>query len=184
LPERFILHVGAVETKKNIDTLLRAGSSLVREGLVDGIVLAGRDGRGAVAVRRTAARLGVLEKTHFLGYVPLEKMPGLYSLAQVLVYPSWYEGFGLPIVESMACGTPVIASDSSSLPEVAGGAAVLFPPDSVGALEGALGRVLSDRRLRGDLRERGLARAACFSWDSSARRHLEVYRRALGECGQ
>lgn len=180
LPERFVLHVGAVEAKKNIEALLRACSLIAPEGLVDGIVLAGREGRGADSVRRTAASLRLLDTTHFLGYVPLRLMPALYALAQVLVYPSWYEGFGLPVLEAMACGTPVIASDSSSLPEVAGGAAVLFPPGSAVALEGALRGVLQDSQLRDDLRERGLARAACFSWDSSARRHLEIYRRALG----
>jgi glycosyltransferase involved in cell wall biosynthesis len=108
-------------------------------------------------------------------------MCGLYSLAQALVFPSWFEGFGLPIIEAMACGTPVVASDSSSLPEVAGGAALLFPAAEAPALENALRRLLGDPGLHADLRLRGFARAADFSWARSAAQHLQVYRRILGQ---
>jgi glycosyltransferase involved in cell wall biosynthesis len=181
LPPRYLLHVGVVEARKNIETLLKAGAPLVRDGTVDGIVLAGRDGRGADSVRRTASELGVLDKVHFFGYVPQNMMCGLYGLAQVLVFPSWFEGFGLPVIEAMACGTPVVASDSSSLPEVAGGAALLFPAAEAPTLENVLRRLLGDPRLHADLRLRGLARAADFSWARSAAQHLEVYRRVLGQ---
>ena len=180
LPPRYVLHVGVVEVRKNIETLLRAGAPLVRDGTVDGIVLAGRDGRGSDSVRRTASELGVLDKIRFLGYVPQHMMCGLYSLAHALVFPSWFEGFGLPIIEAMACGTPVVASDSSSLPEVAGGAALLFPAGEAPALENALRRLLGDPGLHANLRLRGLARATDFSWARSAAQHLEVYRRVLG----
>jgi glycosyltransferase involved in cell wall biosynthesis len=181
LPPSYILHVGVVEARKNIETLLKAGTPLVRDGIVDGIVLAGRDGRGSDSVHRTASELGVLDKLHFLGYVPQDMMCGLYGLARALVFPSWFEGFGLPIVEAMACGTPVVASDSSSLPEVAGGAALLFPATEAPALESALRRLLGDPRLQADLRLRGFARAADFSWAESAAQHLAVYRRVLGQ---
>jgi glycosyltransferase involved in cell wall biosynthesis len=181
LPPRYVLHVGVVEARKNIETMLKSGAPLVRDGTVDGIVLAGRDGRGSDSVRRTASDLGVLDKVHFLGYVPQHMMCGLYNLAQVLVFPSWFEGFGLPIIEAMACGTPVVASDSSSLPEVAGGAALLFPAAEAPALENALRRLLGDSGLRADLRLRGFARAAAFSWARSAAQHLQVYRRVLGQ---
>ena len=181
LPPRYVLHVGVVEARKNIEALLKAGAPLVRDGTVDEIVLAGRDGRGSDSVRRTASELGVLDKIRFLGYVPQHLMCGLYNLARVLVLPSWFEGFGLPIIEAMACGTPVAASDSSSLPEVAGGAALLFPAAEPPALENALRRLLGDPGLHADLRLRGLARAADFSWARSASQHLEVYRLVLGQ---
>ncbi|HTW91950.1 MAG TPA: glycosyltransferase family 1 protein, partial [bacterium] len=183
LPMLYILHVGVVEARKNIETLLRAGAPLVRDGIVDGIVLAGRDGRGADSVRRVALELGIIDSTHFLGYVPQEMMRGLYNLAQVLVFPSLFEGFGLPIVEAMACGTPVVASNSSSLPEVAGGAALLFPANDVAALERALRRILQNAELRAEFRRRGLARSADFSWSKSAVQHLEVYRHVLAQGG-
>lgn len=183
LPERYVLHVGVVEVKKNIEALLRASAPLVREGVVDGIVLAGRDGRRADGIRRLAAELGLDGRALFLGHVPQDTMRGLYSLARVFVFPSWFEGFGLPVLEAMACGTPVISSDSSSLPEVAGGAAVLFPPNQPDKLESELRRVLSDPQLRADLIGRGLARASEFSWAASAARHLEVYRRVLQASG-
>ena len=179
LPERYILYVGAIEAKKNIEALLGASVPLVREGVVDGIVLAGPDGRRADGIRKLAAELGLEGRARFLGYVPQDSMRGLYGLARVFVFPSWFEGFGLPVLEAMACGTPVIVSDSSSLPEVAGGAAVLFPPAAQNELESALRRVLSDPSLRAGLIERGLARASEFSWAASAARHLDVYRRVL-----
>jgi glycosyltransferase involved in cell wall biosynthesis len=181
LPSRYILHVGVVEARKNIETLLRAAAPIIRDGTVDGVVLAGRDGRGADSVRRIASELGVLDNVHFLGYVPQYMMCGLYNLAQVLVFPSLFEGFGLPIIEAMACGTPVVASDSSSLPEVSGGAAFLFPAAEAPALENALRRLLGDPGLHTDLRLRGFARAAAFSWARSAAQHLQVYRRVLGQ---
>jgi glycosyltransferase involved in cell wall biosynthesis len=180
LPPRYILHVGVVEARKNIETLLKACAPLVREGAVDGIVLVGRDGRGSDSVRRAACELGVFDRTHFLGYVPQHMMCGIYTLAQAFVFPSWFEGFGLPIIEAMACGIPVVASDSSSLPEVAGGAALLFPAAEAHALAIVLRRLLGDPGLQADLRVRGLARAADFSWARSAARHLQVYRRVLG----
>ena len=181
LPGRYVLHVGVVEAKKNIEALLKASAPLVREGIVDAVVLAGPDGRQADAIRRLAVELGLANSARFMGHVPQVWMRGLYGLAQVFVFPSWFEGFGLPVLEAMACGTPVIASDSSSLPEVAGGAAVLFPPAAPDALERALRRVLSDSGLRAGLIERGLARVADFSWANSAAEHLEAYRRVLSD---
>jgi glycosyltransferase involved in cell wall biosynthesis len=179
LPPRYVLLVGVVEAKKNTETVLRACAPLVRERVVDEVVLAGRDGRGADSVRRLARQLGLESGVRFLGYVPQEAMRALYALAQVLVFPSWFEGFGLPVLEAMACGTPVVASNTSSVPEVAGNAALLFPPHSTDALGVALRRLLSEPELRSLLRERGLLRVKDFSWAESARRHAEVYRRVL-----
>ncbi len=181
LPLRYVLHVGVVEKKKNIETLLKACTPLVRERVLDAVVLAGRDGRGADDVRRMAHQLNIKSNTMFLGYVAQDLMRGLYSLASVLVFPSWFEGFGLPVLEAMACGTPVVASNSSSIPEVAGDAALLFPPEAPDALQDALRAILLSVELRNRLRARGLSRAAAFSWDESARRHIDVYRRVLND---
>jgi len=111
-----------------------------------------------------------------LGFVADEELPALLSAAEAFVFPSLYEGFGLPPLEAMACGTPVVASRAGSLPEVLGEAALLVPPDDPGALEDALARLLDDGALRATLRERGLARATEFTWERTARQTLEAYR--------
>jgi glycosyltransferase involved in cell wall biosynthesis len=120
----------------------------------------------------------------FLGYVDQHWLVGLYHLARLLVFPSWFEGFGVPVLEAMACGTPVVASNTSSLPEVAGDAAILFPPTDAGALERALIEVLSQPQLHAELRRRGLARAARFTWSEAAAKHVEVYRQVLERSGR
>jgi glycosyltransferase involved in cell wall biosynthesis len=179
LPDRFILHVGAVEKQKRLEPMLRAAAHVLRRGLVDGIVLAGEEGRGALDVRRAVADLGIAERVKFLGYVAQETVPALYTLAQCTVYPSWYEGFGMPVLEAMACGSPVITSNVSSLPEVAGDAGLLVPPGDSDAIACALERILTDDGLRHDLARRGLARAGQFSWEACAAQHVDVYRAVL-----
>ena len=109
--------------------------------------------------------------------MPEADLPGLYAAATVFVFPSLYEGFGLPVLEAMACGTPVICSNSSSLPEVGGDAVVTVDPRDAMALAAALARVLDDPRLRGDLSAKGLVQAGRFSWEDTARRTLDLYRR-------
>jgi glycosyltransferase involved in cell wall biosynthesis len=111
----------------------------------------------------------------FLGFLPDETLAVVYRLAAVFVFPSLYEGFGLPPLEAMACGTPVVTSNVSSLPEVVGDAALLVDPYSAEAIADAMRRVLTDTSLRSDLRARGLARAGEFSWEQSARRVREIY---------
>jgi glycosyltransferase involved in cell wall biosynthesis len=184
LPGRYLLHVGVVEARKNIETLLRASVAPLRRGLLDGVVLVGRDGRGADSVRTTAHNLGIEDQVRFLGYVDQRWLVGVYHLAQLLVFPSWFEGFGVPVLEAMACGTPVVASNASALPEVAGDAAILFPPADGAALERALIDVLSQPELHADLRLRGLARAAKFTWSAAAAKHVEVYRQVLEQSGR
>lgn len=179
LPDRFVLHVGVVQLRKNIETLIEASASLLREGLMDAVVVAGADGFGAESVRRTAAQSGLEGRIRFLGHVPQDLTRGLYSLASVLAMPSLYEGFGMPVLEAMASGTPVIASNISSLPEVAGGAALLVTPGDTLELRAALRRLLTDQALRSELRAKGLVRAADFTWADAARKHLEVYERVL-----
>jgi glycosyltransferase involved in cell wall biosynthesis len=181
LPRRFVLHVGAIERRKKIETLLEATAPLLSVHMVDEVVLAGEEGHGADDVRRTAVELGIRDRVRYLGYVSQNLLPVLYSLAQVLCLASVYEGFGMPVLEAMACGTPVVTSNVSSLPEVAGNAALLVIPGDIEGLRQALARVLTDSRLRDDLRQRGIARAREFSWESTAAGHLAVYRRVMGE---
>jgi len=179
LPERYILHVGIVEEKKNLEAALEASVSALSGGLVDAILFAGRDGLGAKRIRRLASRLGLGQKARFLGFVPQELLPGLYAMAALFVFPSRYEGFGLPVLEAMASGVPVISSGTSSVPEVAGDAAILLDPTDVEGLSQAIVAVLTDGELRARLRVRGLSRALRFSWDEAAAKHVAVYRRVL-----
>lgn len=164
LPERFLLFVSTIEPRKNVDTLLEAWSRLPSR---PELVLAGGWGWRHEEVR---ARL---EKwagrgVRLLGGVPPERLPQLYNLATALAHPAWYEGFGLTPLEAMACGTPVVAADASSLPEVVGDAGLLVDPGDVEGWTRALERVLEDGELRRQLRARGLERAAGFTWSRTA----------------
>jgi glycosyltransferase involved in cell wall biosynthesis len=180
LPKRYILHVGIVEVKKGIDTLLQASASVIRAGLADAVVIAGRDGFGSREIRGLAYDLGLGDKVSFLGFVPQELLPGLYALASAVAFSSRYEGFGLPVLEAMASGVPVVASESSSIPEVAGDAAILVPLGDAGKLVEALRSVLGSAELSAELRRRGLSRVKQFTWTESAARHVAVYRQILG----
>jgi len=123
--------------------------------------------------------LTINEIVSFLAHLPDTLMPSVYAAADLLVLPSFVEGFGLTVLEAMACGTPVVCSHTASLPEVAGDAAEYFDPSSVEDLARAIERVLESRDLQTDLRRKGLERARQFSWDESARRHCDVYRSVL-----
>jgi glycosyltransferase involved in cell wall biosynthesis len=120
--------------------------------------------------------LGIDERVMFAGFVSDDGLPALYSLAEVFAYPSLYEGFGLPALEAMACGTPVVSSNSSSLPEVVGDAAILVAPRDVGGWKEALERLLTSAELKASLRESGLRRASRFTWETAALKTREVYR--------
>ncbi len=170
----FILFVSTIEPRKNLPTLLRA-LTLPR---MASIRLAVAGGRGWLSedVFRLVGELGLEQRVHFLGRQPVEDIVCLYNAADLVVYPSLYEGFGLPVLEAMACGTPVACSRVSSLPEVAGDAAVLVEPLALEAWADAITRILSDRALWQALREKGLRRAAEFSWERAARETLAVYR--------
>ncbi len=172
----FILSVGTLEPRKNLIVLLEAYSMLKdRHHLPHRLVIAGREGWLYEGVFRRVEQLSLTEEVVFLGFVPDEHLPGLYTLADVLAFPSVYEGFGLPPLEAMACGTPVVTSDCSSLPEVVGEAGLLVPADDPEALAEAIGRVLDDSKLREDLVRRGLARAAEFSWEATGKKLLATY---------
>jgi glycosyltransferase involved in cell wall biosynthesis len=177
----YILAVGSIEPRKNVQLLVDAFATVVAQGVVDRdvvLVIAGKAAPGVEAARRAVARHGLEDRVSFPGYVPDGDLPALYSGAEVLAFPSLYEGFGLPPLEAMACGVPVICSRAASLPEVVGDAALLVPPDDPAALSTALKQVLSDEGLRSALIAAGLSRASRFSWDRAARDTLGVYAEA------
>jgi glycosyltransferase involved in cell wall biosynthesis len=176
-PGPFVLTVGTMQPRKNHRRLVAAMARLHADAPV---VIAGGTGWGYDDVRREVERLGVAERVVFAGFVDDGDLPDLYRAAAVFAYPALYEGFGLPVLEAMACGTPVVTSNVSSLPEVAGqDAALLVDPLDVDALAGALDRLLADGDLRARRRARGLARAAAFTWERAARETWAVYESLL-----
>jgi glycosyltransferase involved in cell wall biosynthesis len=179
LPDRFILSVGTLEPGKNRGALFHALALLRRRGLPHALVVAGQWGWRASGQDALAERLGVADAVCHLGYVPDPDLPLLYNLADAFVFPSWREGFGLPPLEAMACGTPVVASDRPAMPEILGDAALYAAPDEPEAMADVLARVLRERALREDVRARGIAQAARYSWERAARETLAVYRTAL-----
>jgi glycosyltransferase involved in cell wall biosynthesis len=179
LPEQFCLHVGTIEPRKNLIRLIDALQQLRDEGLRIPLVVTSARGWLYDDFFRHLEALEVRDAVHFTGYIPGPDLPLLYSAATTLALPSVYEGFGLPLLEAMACGTPVVSSNASSLPEIGGQAALYFDPYDVEAMAGAIRAVWTDAGLRAALREQGLAQAARFSWDRAAQETLAVYRRAL-----
>ncbi len=171
LPEVYFLYVGALQPRKNLVGLLEAYRLARKKGCAWPLVIAGpRAWLWEETLRKMQETAGVL----YLDYVPAEDLPALYSLATAFVYVPFYEGFGLPVLEAMACGTPVITSNVSSLPEVAGDAAYLVDPYDVTAIARAMEEVSTDLELRQRLREKGLARAREFSWERAARETLRL----------
>jgi glycosyltransferase involved in cell wall biosynthesis len=173
----FALAVGTVEPRKNFARLIEAfARARSAPGGPAQLVIAGRKGWLYDDVFAAVQRLGVSDAVRFLDYIPDGDLPALYSLASVVAMPSLYEGFGIPVVEAMACGVPVVASSAGSLPEIVGDAGLLTPPEDVEALADALLRAVSDEPLRAELVARGYVRVRAFDWDTAARQHLDVYR--------
>jgi glycosyltransferase involved in cell wall biosynthesis len=169
-PRPVVLFVGKLSRRRNIPNLVRAVGELRSRGNSQHLlVLVGEDHLGL-----DLEGLGLGDALHVLGFVPDEDLPALYRAAETFVYPSNYEGFGLPVLEAMASGTPAVTVDSSSLAEVAGDAAVLLPRPGVEELADALERLASDAALREEYGARGRARAAEFRWSETARRTIEV----------
>lgn len=184
LARPFLFYPAASWPHKDHRTLLQALRLLLDRGRFDGdLVLTGVAREAAGLVAAEIARLGLGERVRLLGHLPAARLPELYALAEALVFPSRFEGFGFPVVEAMACGCPVVCADATSLPEVAGGAALLFEPGSPEALAGRVAEVLEGPEVRRRLRGAGLARAADFSWARAARETVEVYRRAAEAAG-
>jgi glycosyltransferase involved in cell wall biosynthesis len=188
LPERFILSVGTLQPRKNLGTLLRAYARLRQDwtpaGEPPALVVAGGAGWGDTDIAARATAIGIGEQVHVTGYVPGEDMPWLYNAAEILAFPSRYEGFGLPALEAMACGTPVVASDATSLPEVVGEAGVLVPPEDVAAWAAALATLADDPARRRALAARGRERARTFSWARAADETLAVWREVIAAHGR
>jgi glycosyltransferase involved in cell wall biosynthesis len=170
-----------VKPHKNVERLIDAFALLRRRG-VDGLklVIIGDEISKFQTLRRAVHRHKLHKHVRFLGFVPDDTLSVLYRLAGVFVFPSLYEGFGLPPLEAMACGAPVITSNVSSLPEVVGDAALLVDPYSSEAIADAIWKVLSDSSLSARLRAKGLARAQDFSWERSVAKTLEIYREVAG----
>ncbi len=179
LDKPYILFLGTLEPRKNVVTLLRAFRAVRARHDVQ-LALAGRRGWLYQPIFDEIERLGLGRDVRIIDNARADRFPALYSGASAFAYPSLYEGFGLPPLEAMACGTPTAVADTSSLPEVVGDAALLHPPTDHLALAEALLRLLEDETLRADLRRRGLARATRFTWQEAARQTLDVYKEALG----
>jgi glycosyltransferase involved in cell wall biosynthesis len=181
IQEPYLLFVGSLKPHKNIFTLLQ-GFMLLRQrhDIPQRLLILGDDAHWKSLLVAECSRLGIRDTTTFVPYVPQELLPKVYAGADLLVMPSTIEGFGLPVLEAMACGTPVVCSRAASLPEVAGDAAEYFDPCSGEDLAAAIERVLNSPGRQEELRRRGLERVREFTWEESTRKHIVVYRRLLG----
>ncbi len=182
LPDKFILYVGLIEPRKNLQSLVKAYANFLKMSeLKDNshLVLAGRWGWESKELTKLITELNIDAKVHFPGYIDSEDLPFLYNMAIVFVYPSYYEGFGLPVLEAMACGTPVITSNISSMPEIVGDSGLLINPNDISNIENAIKDLLSNDLLRRKLSEQALIRSKEFTWKETAQKTLDVYRRVL-----
>jgi len=182
LERPYILFVGNLKPNKNVETLLHAFAQLC--GLRDfdhQLVILGDDRRWKAGLVRESENLKIAERVLFVSRLPYEELPWVYGAADLLVMPSTIEGFGLPVLEAMACRTPVVCSRASALPEVAGDAAQYFETTSVDDLAAAIQKVLNSSELQETLRCKGLQRVKLFSWRECARQTLEVYHKVLQE---
>lgn len=179
LPARYVLYVGSNKPHKNLVRLVQAWAAVASHHRDVYLVIAGPWDKRYPQARRAVEELEIQERVLFLGAVADEHLPGLYSGAVCFVFPSLYEGFGLPVLEAMACGTPVACSNAASLPEVAGDAALLFEPHQVECIRDALMQLLGDADLRDELARRSRERAVAFSWRRTAAATAEQYARLL-----
>lgn len=175
LPERFIIHVGTIEPRKNLTRLVEALHQLRDAGLTIPLLVVGGKGWLYEGFFSRLEELDMRDAVRFPGYVPSADLPVLYNAATVAVTPSVYEGFGLPVLEAMACGTPVVSSCASSLPELGGEAARYFDPYNVEEMASTIRAAWTDGELRAEMREKGLAQAAKFTWAQAAEETLAVY---------
>jgi len=179
LPQDFILNVGFVEPRKNLTLLMKSYQQLHSQGISLPLVIVGGLGWMYEDVFRQAESLGIKEQVYFTGYVPDHDLPIIYNLARVFVYPSIYEGFGLPPLEAMACGTPLITTAVSSMPEHVGDAGILIPPQDEKALTNALQKLINDSTLQEELSSKGPERASQFTWKRTAQETIKVYQSVL-----
>lgn len=177
LPEDFLLYVGTIELRKNLGVLLDAFRKLKKQHQIPHkLVLVGKKGQGWQEIRNLPSKLGIESDVIFRGYVCLDDLVYLYNLSDVFIYPSIYEGFGIPVFEAMACGTPVVASNTSSIAEIAKGCAFLVDSASSEDFIRGVAVLLSNKEKRQDLITSGINRAKTLTWDNSAKKVLQLYR--------
>ena len=181
LPEDYVLFVSTIEPRKNVVGVLRAFALMVDWGYQGRLVMVGKWGWRTEAIREEIAASPVRDRIVHLDYVERERMSAVYAGARALLFPSWLEGFGLPILESMACGTPVVTSGRSAMPEVAGPAGVYVDPESAHAIATGAASLIEDEDHRARLSRLGRERARRFSWDHAAEATANVFRRAAGK---
>lgn len=176
---KFILYVGGFSPRKNIIGLLDAFSKVSRQIKDLNLIIIGQHGLSYELYKNHAAKLNISDKVLFPGFIPVEHMPIFYNASELFVYPSFYEGFGLPPVEAMSCGIPVIASNITSLPEVLGNSALLVNPNDIDCLSQSIYNVLTDNNLKCSLVKKGLLRASGFSWNKTAKETLYSYNKII-----
>ncbi len=178
LSQGYILYVGTIQPRKNIDTLIEAFHLIKQErNNIPKLVIVGRKGWLYDKLFARISELGLVDEVFFTGFIPDEELPYLYDGARLFVYLSFFEGFGLPPLEAMACGVPVVTSDTTSLPEVVGGAGITVPPADVGKVASAILRLLDEPEFAALMAQKGRERAEGFSWEAAARETLEIYSR-------
>jgi glycosyltransferase involved in cell wall biosynthesis len=177
----FILYIGSLEPRKNLVSLLKAFHKVAGKIGEYKLVIGGKKAWKYQEIFDTIAMLGLQDRVVFTGYIPQQDLPKMYNAADLLVFPSIYEGFGLPPLEAMACGIPVITSNTSSLPEVVGDAAVMINPLDVDALADAMYQVLTDQELKEKMIRKGIERAELFTWEKTAQETLKVYREVYND---
>lgn len=176
LPEKFFLAVGTLEPRKNYLNLIKAFKEVSERHPDYYLIIVGKNGWDFEKIYAAIKENYLSKKVHVLGYLSNKSLVNLYSLATALVFPSFYEGFGMPPLEAMQCGCPVIASHTSSLPEVVGDAAILINPESPEQITAAMLKIIKDPDLRQQLREKGLVQAKKFSWEDSAKKLLKIFK--------
>jgi glycosyltransferase involved in cell wall biosynthesis len=181
LPEHFVLYLGTLEPRKNVDRLVAAFAEVVKRGLPHALVLAGGKGWQFESIFAAVDRYGLTERVIFPGYVSRDEQPLWYTASDLFVYPSLYEGFGLPPLEALACGVPVVTSNTSSLPEAVGSAGITVDPGDVPALTNAMISVLTNSNRADQMRVDGIAHAASFTWQRAAESCVRAYRAARGD---
>ncbi|MCD6519611.1 MAG: glycosyltransferase family 4 protein [Anaerolineae bacterium] len=176
IPRPYLLGLGTLQPRKNFARLIKAYHLLrQRWHIPHHLVIGGTRGWLDEEIDQTIQELDLTQEVHLIGFVADEDLPILYSMADLFVFPSLYEGFGIPVLEAMACGTPVVTSSTSSLPEVAGEAALLVPPTDVEALAEAMAKLLEDEELRADLQRKGFLQIKRFTWRKAAQKLLQIY---------
>jgi glycosyltransferase involved in cell wall biosynthesis len=181
LARPFIYYPAATWLHKNHINLLRAVSMLISDFHFDGdLVLTGVSTSARDSLQKNITGLGLQDRVHVLGYLPYDTLPVIYNLARLMVFPSLFEGFGMPVLEAMACGCPVVCSDVTSLPEVAGEAAGYFDPTSPDEIAAAINRLWNDDHALRAMQDKGVARAGLFSWENTARKTRAIYLQTAG----